>query len=298
MPTWLATLLLATLTGPGDHDRSLLVNGQKRTYFVHVPASASRTAPLPAVLVFHGAAMNARMMRDFCGMNEKSDREGFLVAYPDGDGVGSLRTWNAGDMLGPLSDGRPDDVAFTRKILDDLESTWNVDRKRIYAAGMSNGGMMCYRLASELGDRIAAFAPISGTLAMKQIHPPRPIPIMHMHGTADPIIPFTGPRLGKPPRVISFYSVAQTMELWANLNNCDPTPTVTEFPDIHQDGTRAIRRAYRPRVGGAEVVLIEIEGGGHTWPGRTPRMAWLGRSTHDIQANDLIWEFFQRHPLP
>lgn len=298
MTTWLASLLIATLAGPGDHERSLVVDGQKRTYFVHVPPSAPRNTPIPVVLIFHGAAMNAHMMRDFCGMDEKSDQEGFLAVYPDGDGVGSLRTWNAGGLLGPLSHGRPDDVAFTRKILDDLQTTWNVDRKRIYATGMSNGGMMCYRLASELGDRIAAIAPIAGTLALSQIHPPRPIPVMHMHGTDDPIIPFLGPRLGNPQPLITFLSVEATIAAWIKQNTCNTTPTVTTFPDTARDGTRVTRRVYPPKAGDAEVILIEIEGGGHTWPGRDPRMRWLGRSTHNIRANDLIWEFFRRHPLP
>src|SRR5207248_1712283 len=116
-------------------------------------------------LALHGAGMNGRMMRWFTGLDRKADREGFIVVYPDGTGSGSFLTWNAGALF-RLAGNRADDIAFLRELLDDLGKVVNVDPKRVFATGMSNGGMMCYRLAAEMSDRIAAIAPVAGTMAM------------------------------------------------------------------------------------------------------------------------------------
>ena len=187
-----AALLItqATLT-PGNHTRTLKVGGQNRSYLVHVPAKYDGKTPVPVVLALHGAAMNGPMMAVFCGLNPKADAAGFIAVYPSGTGAGPLLLWNAG---GFADKDRPDDVAFIRALLDDLGSVAKVDPKRVYATGMSNGGMMCYRLAAELSDRIAAVAPVAGTMAIAKASPKRPVPVMHFHGTADALIPFDGPR--------------------------------------------------------------------------------------------------------
>jgi polyhydroxybutyrate depolymerase len=156
--------------------------------------------------------------------------------------------------------------------------------------------MMCYRLAAELSDRIAAIAPVAGTMAMEDAKPKRPVPVMHFHGTADRIVPFAGPAKRSSEFPI-FKSVEETIRLWCKIDGCPETPKVTEFPDKVDDGTTVKRKTYGPGKDGTEVVLIEIEGGGHTWPGRKPPVGFLGKSSLDISANDLIWEFFQRHPM-
>lgn len=250
------------------------------------------------MLAFHGAMMNAAMMVQFSGLNAKADDAGFIAVYPNGTGLGEAALfWNA--SAAPTPGGRPDDVAFTAALLDDLAGVVSVDPKRVYAAGMSNGGMMAHRLAAELSGRIAAIAPVTGTLALPphRVRPGRPVPVIHFHGTADSIVPFGGAR-GRTPPTMRFLSVADTIDAWVEANGCPAEPVVTEFPDTDpQDTTTVTQRTYGPGRCGAEVVLIEIAGGGHTWPGRPPPVRFLGASTRDVSANDLLWTFFQRHPM-
>lgn len=282
--------------GPGSHRRALTVDGRPRSYLVHVPPGHDAAQKTPVVLVFHGAFMTAATMVPFCGLNKKADDAGFVVVYPNGTGVGEAALfWNASAK--PAADGPPDDVAFTARLLDDLATVVNVDPKRVYAAGMSNGGMMCHRLAAELSGRIAAIAPVTGTLALARVRPARPVPVIQFHGTADRIVPFDGPT-GRTPPTMRFTSVERTMRAWAEANGCPEEPRVSPYPDATDDGTTVTRQTYGPGRGGGEVVLIEVTGGGHTWPGQAPPAEFLGKSTSDVSANDIMWEFFERHPMP
>ena len=128
--------------------------------------------PAPVVLALHGAAMNGPMMVWFSGLDKTSDKEGFIVVYPSGTGTGPFLTWNAGGFKGKMAEGKADDVAFIGKLLDDLDTVVKMDEKRVYACGMSNGGMMCYRLAAELSDRIAAVDTKSRRLMHWLLDPP------------------------------------------------------------------------------------------------------------------------------
>jgi polyhydroxybutyrate depolymerase len=140
----------ADTLGPGNHFCRLHVNGLDRTYIVHIPKGYDPAKPEPVVLALHGAAMTASMMIPFTGLNETSDANNFMVVYPNGTGLGPLQTWNAGGLGPMMNRGKPDDVAFIGKLLDDLASRTNVDTKRVYACGMSNGGIMCYRLVAQI----------------------------------------------------------------------------------------------------------------------------------------------------
>src|SRR5436190_544231 len=154
----------------------------------------------------------------FTGLNEKSDEAGFLAVYPNGNGNGKLMlVWNSGGLRGKALNEKFDDVAFTTKILDDLATVASVDPKRIYATGISNGGMMCYRLASELSDRIAAIAPVAGTMAVPEPKLKRPVPVLHFHGTADKLVPYTGAD-ERAKLIVPFKSVDETMRIWARLD--------------------------------------------------------------------------------
>lgn len=283
---------------PGDHARTLQVDGHERTYLVHVPPKYDPRTPMPVVLAFHGGGANAGNMVVFSGLNEKADQAGFIVAYPQGSGRSErLLTFNAGNCCGYAATHAIDDVAFTRHVLDDLEGVANIDRRRVFATGMSNGAMMTYRLASELSDRIAAIAPVSGPMGTKECHPRRAVAVMHFHGDADEFAPFQGGR-GRGISGTDFYSVQHSIDAWVEANGCHKTPVTTQLPDREDDGTTVKQLRYDSGADGTEVVLVIIAGGGHTWPGREPRMRSLGTSTRDISANDMMWEFFQRHPLP
>lgn len=294
----LACLLLAAAPlGPGDHERRLKVDDLNRSYLVHVPPRLDLQQPVPVVLVFHGAGMNARLMTRFSGLNDKADTAGFVAVYPNGTGVVDLLlVFNAAGTREKPFGSRADDVKFVGALLDDLATALNVDPDRVYATGFSNGGMLCYRLAAELPDRIAAIAPVAGTQALRELKPSRPVPILHLHGTRDLLVPWEGP-VTKQSLTMPFLSVPQTFKTWIPANRCSAAPAVTELPDTADDGTRVIRHNYLPAEDGAEIVVYAIEDGGHTWPGSpNPQLEFLGKTTLDISANDLIWDFFVRHP--
>ncbi len=283
--------------GPGDHHRTLSIDGRERSYLVHIPPQYDPEKPTPVVLAFHGAGTNAVVMATSSGLSAKADQEGFIVVYPNGTGKGRLLlVWNSGGFRGPNAARRPDDVKFVKAILDDLATVVHMDPHRIYATGISNGAMMCYRLAAELSDRIAAIAPVSGTTSLDKCRPKRPVAVIHFHGTADELVPFTGADPIKA-RFFDFKSVEETIRTWVIIDGCPRRPKVTRLPDIADDGTTVTKTVYGPGKEGTEVILYTIEGGGHTWPGRKWPLPWLGKTTRDISANDLIWEFFQKHPM-
>lgn len=281
--------------GPGDHTRTLMMGEQKRTYLVHVPKDYDPKKPTPVVLALHGAAMNGPMMVWFSGLNTTADKSGFIVVYPSGTGTGPFLTWNAGGFKGKMAEGKADDVAFIGKLLDDLSTVVKVDEKRVNACGMSNGGMMCYRLAAELSNRIAAVAPVAGTIAIKESKPKRPVPVIHFHGTKDTFVPFETAK-GKTPAFMKLKGVEDSIQTWVKLNGCNDKPKA-DVLSKDGDEMKAIRKTYSGGKDGSEVVLIVIEDGGHTWPGMTPPAGFMGKSAKNISANDLMWEFFQKHTL-
>ena len=306
-PSAIATLLMlcgatavaaAEQFGPGDHTLSLAVGGLQRSAVVHVPPLYDRAVPMPVMLAFHGGGANADNMVRFSGLNEKADEAGFIAVYPNGTGrLSRMLTFNGGNCCGQAAANGVDDVEFTRRLLDDVANACTIDPKRVFATGMSNGGIMAYRLASELSDRIAAIAPVGGPMGTKGCRPGRPVSVIHFHGTDDAFAPFQGGR-GRGLSGTSFFSVDHSIAAWVEADGCGPTPVTIRLPDTTDDGTAVTRTTYGQGKDGAEVVLIVIEGGGHTWPGRESRLASLGKSTRDISANDLMWSFFQRHPLP
>jgi polyhydroxybutyrate depolymerase len=293
-------LIAATLgsdpLAPGNHTRELNVDERERTYLVHVPTQYDSEKPTPVVLIFHGAGTNADITVPFTGLNRKSDEAGFVAVYPNGTGAGIFLTWNAGGRKGKFAENAPDDVKFVGKLLDDLGTVVNVDSKRVFATGISNGGMMCYRLAAELSDRIAAIAPVAGAMAIEEAKPKRPVSVMHFHGKSDNMVPFGGPNQ-KTPKFLTFKSVEESISIWRQINECPEEAKITDFPDQKNDGTTAQQKCYGPGKDEAEVILIEIENGGHTWPGEKSPISFIGKSTLDISANDLMWEFFQKHSM-
>jgi polyhydroxybutyrate depolymerase len=282
----------------GEHSRSLEVDKRIRSYLVHIPKSYDGSKPFPVVLALHGGGSNAEQMVRFCGLNDKADQAGFIVVYPNGTGsLNTMLTWNGGNCCGFAVQHQVDDVAFIRALLDDLERVAKVDRKRIYATGMSNGAIMVYRLASELSDRIAAIAPVAGPMGTETCAPERPVSVIHFHGTDDQFAPFAGGKGTKSRSGTDFYSVDHSIRAWVKANGCPSEPRVVKEPDKSKDGTTITRKTYGPGKDGAEVVVVVIEGGEHTWPGRPPPLRFLGKSTKNIQANDVMWEFFQRHAM-
>lgn len=292
---------IASPLSPGKTiTRTVTVGGLERRTLVYTPRGYDPTRPTPLVVVFHGGGGNPETMVTFTGMNDTADREGFLVAYPYGTGrlPNRLLTFNGGNCCGYAMDNNIDDVGFVRVMLDDLARVANLDSGRVYATGMSNGGIMAYRVASELADRFAAIAPVGGPIGTETCHPTQPISVIHFHGTADEHAPFNGGQgVGNPLTHVRpvFLSVQHSLDQWIKANGCTTPPVVEQLPDTTADGMTVTRTIWAGGKNNTEVVLVTINGGGHTWPGRQPPLAALGASTTDISANDLMWEFFQRH---
>lgn len=280
---------------PGEI-RTIGVGGLNRSYVVHAPNGHDLTRPMPVVLALHGATMNGPMMAWFSGLNSKADEAGFIAVYPNGTGSRSSFTWNGGNCCGSAVQNNVDDVAFIGAVLDDLMRIYSIDPGRTYATGMSNGAIMSYRLASELSDRIAAIAPVSGSLGTEICELKRPVSVLHFHGTRDEFIPFSGGRGDKSISGTNFRPVEDSIRAWVAANGCAETPKIDVLSE-GSDGLRVTRRTYEAGLEGAEVALVVVEGGGHTWPGRKSPGPVLGKSTLNVSANDLMWDFFQRHAI-
>jgi polyhydroxybutyrate depolymerase len=266
----------------GDLDWTLTVGGERRTVHVHLPGGYDPTRPTPVILNFHGLTSNADQQKLLSGMIRKADSANFIAVHPEGTGV--AQSWNAGVCCGEAARTAVDDIGFVRQMLDELERQLCVDPRRVFATGMSNGGFLSHRIACELSMRVAAIAPVAGVLGVPTCSPARPVSVFQFHGTLDTLVPYNGnPATG-------FVSVAQSMSGWAGRNGCSLTPRETlkkgEVTCVTYEACRA----------GSEVNLCTVTGGGHTWPGGLPVPA-LGLTTMAIDATDLMWEFFQKHPL-
>jgi polyhydroxybutyrate depolymerase len=234
-------------------------------------------------------------MSRMAGLSQKADREGFLVAYPNGSGrLPAVLTWNAGRCCGYAADQRVDDVAFVRAILQDVARATPLDDTRVFATGISNGGQMAYRLAAEMPDRIAGIAPVAASFELTSVRPSRPVPVVHFHGTNDEHLPLEGGTGRRSIAGVAFTSVSASIGVWTRANGCAETPITTALPDLARDGTSVERRAYLNCRDEAHVVLYLIRGGGHTWPGHPVAERLLGVTTRDIDATDIMWEFFTR----
>jgi polyhydroxybutyrate depolymerase len=288
--------LASTAARATTDELSLEVNGTARSYRVHVPAPLDRGKPAPLVLVFHGGGGNAANAARMSGMDAKADREGFIVAYPNGTGsrAGMLLTWNAWRCCGPALDNRVDDIGFVRAVVDRIARDHAIDRKRIYATGLSNGAMLTYRLGCEAADLFAAIAPVAGALNTDDCRPSAPVSVVAFHGTADGHVLFEGgvPRTAFDRHKRVDNSVAFAMDFWVRRDGCDPIAERSKRGHVIHD-------AY-PCRGGAGVELYAIEGQGHAWPGgeKGIRNGNVDPPTTEISATDLMWEFFVRHPKP
>ncbi len=280
----------------GDLTRTVQVDGRERSYVVHVPAKAAKAERLPVVLVFHGGGSTVEMMVGYTGMNDLANREGFLAVYPRGSGrVDKYLSWNAGNCCGYAARHEIDDVRFVEVLLDDLAEWAPIDSKRVYATGISNGAMMSYRIADELSDRIAAIAPVAGPMGKVGCRPRQPVSVIHFHGTDDQFAPLKG---GVGQRSLSrtnFRSVQDSIDDWVKANGCNLKGRGQKLPNQTDDGMTVTQTTYGKGKKGAEVVLVVVHGGGHTWPGRVPKLNFLGPATLDISANEMMWRFFQKH---
>ncbi len=289
--------------------RTIEVGGLERRYVLHVPSGYAGTgtgpgrAPVPLVLMFHGAMGTAQAAMKTTGWIEKAEQEGFLVAFPEGTRpdpdkpplLDNPQTWNDGSGRTPAAQRGVDDVEFVRVLLDALQEEFTVDGRRVYATGFSNGGSFVFRLGVELAERFAAIAPVAGVLWLKGVHLKEPVSLIYFIGREDPLVPLQGGRVRLPSGlVVEMPPVHESIERWAELLGCPGRPKLS-FP---QRGVRLY--TCGPCRGGAELEAYIVEGLGHVWPGGSTLLpeAVVGSSRSPIRATDRIWAFFERHPKP
>lgn len=302
---WLSSLSLAA--GPSRKVRHVLFHdGQVREFTVYLPPQCDQGG-LPVVFAFHGVLMNGETMAEMTRLHDLGNRCNFIVVYPDGDGHGVFRTWNSGGRSGRLERIAEDDVGFVRCMVHELIKRYQVDPNRIHATGFSNGGMLCYRLAIEASDLFASIAPVAGTLAVTTRGAKRYVPTLHIHGTDDKVVAWNGPNL-KTPKNLEFLSVPQTLSAWKKLlvacNGSDASDVLVcqfeRWPDRKADKTRVEVERYSidSSAEAPDLQFVKVIGGGHTWPGGENREWVVGDTSEEFSANQMMWDFFQKHPLP
>ena len=299
--------LISFLTSAVNDQRSSFIHGGlKRTFKIHTPSFYDTSAPLPLVIALHGRGGNGESMILVTrkGFNKLADKEKFIVVYPDGIEL----NWNDGRMDEEANDRAHreniDDVGFISALIDSMITNYNIDPKRVYITGISNGAIMSYRLACEISDKITAIAPVDGNipyLVFDGCSPSETVSVLAINNLNDPLVPFEGGEIyGHFHRVKlgKVLSVNESIGFWVNRNNCSVNPVVTEEPDRDpDDGTRVTRLQYVNDFDGTEVILYAVDGGGHTWPGGFQYLpAWIiGKTSRDIDANEVIWSFFKTH---
>ena len=296
---------LAPSFTPGDHTVALNHGGRERSAIVHVPRRAAARQVFPVVLNFHGGGGHAANQQEYSLLDTVAESESFITVYPNGTGrlSGRLLTWNAGTCCAYSVINKIDDVGFVRALIDNLAERFPVDRRRIYATGMSNGGMMAHRLAAEASDVIAAVAPVAGGMVLPMVKSARAVPVLHIHSVDDPRALYTG-GLGPPfpltKSQVFHPNIDEMIKRWADHNGCAVEPMVADRRvDRTSRGHSAVKYVYPNCRDGATVILWKLTGAGHVWPGGKQKVMEriLGPSTDIIDANREMWEFFKRYAL-
>lgn len=273
----------------------LTVDGHDRYFIIYLPGDYKKSTPLPLIFVLHGGKGSPERVMRQTGFQPLAEREKIILVYP----AALFDQWN---------DGRPtqanragiNDVAFVNKICSYMEENYPVDKQKVYATGISNGGFMTSRLGCELSNRLAATAIVSGTMEADSVapgcHPTHPLPVLYIHGTADPIVPFGGGKMKEFTAGGNILSHQQVIDQWVGINKCDTTPAVSKMPDIADDGTTVQKTLYTGGINDNEVVSYVIINGGHTWPQGRPVASEfiIGKTSQDINANEVIWDFFKK----
>jgi polyhydroxybutyrate depolymerase len=279
----------------GSSSHTLVVNGQARDFRLYQPANLPRSTAVPLVVMLHGALGTGSQAETSYGWNAEADREGFVVAYPGG----VSRSWAVSpDCCGPPARDGVDDVAFIQQLVSTVADQLPVDRTRIYATGISNGGMLAYRLACDT-KLFAAIGPVAAT----QLGPcpsPAPTSVIHIHGTADRTVPYDGgpgkrdnDGTGRNPVKIDGPPTPDLLGQWRTTGGCDAPVTTVSGP---------VSTSAATCPGGRAVELVTVDDAGHQWPGaagpgpEAQRLLGLDPPATALDATETIWRFFDAHP--
>jgi polyhydroxybutyrate depolymerase len=280
-------------------ERYIRVGDLQRTYRLHVPPGLPATEKRSLVIVLHGGGGNAVGTERLTRFSELADRAGFIVVYPEG----IRKNWNDGrdTTVSKAHRDRIGDVGFIAAMIDAIASDYPIDLKRIYATGISNGAIFSHYLAANLSARIAAIAPVVGGLAdpfYKNFKPEQPVSVLILQGTRDPLVPFDGGDVawGNRGKIIS---TAETVQAWVKHDGCIAPARSSTLADKDATDSCTVRSSiWSDCRDGTGVTLYTLEGAGHTWPGGSQYLPerLVGKVCRDIDATEIIWDFFRTHP--
>jgi polyhydroxybutyrate depolymerase len=276
---------------PGNISGQMQIGGLTRTYLVHVPTG--RAHPVALVLALHGGGGTGAGEERLTHYDDVAEANDFAVVYPDGidrnwaDGFDATRSGRAGI----------DDVGFLTALANSLVAQYGIDPGHVFATGMSNGGFMANRLGCDRAEVFAAIAPVAGTLDTDvPCQPSRPVSVMAVHGTSDPIVPFNGGAMRASDGQREIVAAPDMAQRWRQLDDCPNTPTHSTLPD--GVGANPTQRFDSPGCAqGTEVVFYQVDGAGHTWPGGEqylPKFV-IGTTSQAFDASRAGWQFFTTH---
>jgi polyhydroxybutyrate depolymerase len=289
--------------GPGEEKVTTTSGGVERWYHRHVPPAHDGNEPVPVVIDLHGYLEGADIHKAHSALGPYGDEQGFVTITPHG--TGDPVRWDA------TVDSA--DMAFIGDLLDEIEATLCIDERRVFVTGLSNGAFMTSAIACAYADRIAAAAPVAGIREIEGCDPARAVPVVAFHGTDDGFVAFDGglgedaanlpapdgsgetlEESGAGRAAEDGPSIPEITAAWADRNDCKAKPKRQE---VAADVTLVRYRC----ADDADVQFYRVEGGGHSWPGSEFSRQIenvTGPTTFSISANEVMWEFFERHPLP
>lgn len=299
----LACSLAIALGADVANAETIDIGGVTRNYISQFP----ETKPAPLVVVLHGNTQTGADMKLRTSWSLVASRERFAVVYPDGLNHAWADLRPASKRAGRVPPAGTDDVAFIVKLIEKYVADGAIDPKRVYVTGLSNGGAMTMTLVCARADLFAAAASVIMNLTDESAngcHPSRPVPMLFMNGTKDPLIPFEGGKGASQFAVDGFWSTQNTLAFWRRVNGCRAgDAAVTDFGDRDPADQSTVTRIESHCPPGQDVVLYRVNGGGHRMPGafsdaRFPRIAaaFLGPQNHDIDGAETIWAFFRKFP--
>ncbi len=282
----------------GEHFEWVTIDRIQRSYLVHVPPRCDGTHKVPAVIMLHGTGGSAEEAESYTGFDDESDREGFVVAYPNAtlpfphrasSRYSNPALWHERSGRGDLARTHRADIDFISAVIDDLEDHYLADPDRVYITGFSNGGSMTFSLGLNLSDRLAAIAPVSGQLPHTHRRLAYPLPLLFIVGSEDPVHPIEGDELPLTGADEDTPAM-KTLLHWRGMLACKGRKV-----QLVSNGVTQL--TFDDCIRGGEIVAYRVEGLGHVWPGGPNLLTrWLGHTSSKLMATEVIWQFFKAHP--
>jgi polyhydroxybutyrate depolymerase len=301
-----------------DAQEEVEIDERTRTFVVHLPQAYDSQQHYPVVILLHGRDQDAAQMARLTHFNEFADKDGIIAVYPNAVsgrwniGASQVQPYRRGPYRrrgiygpgypppGPRREpgqrrpglGAAEEIPFFNRMLDKLATHYSVDTRRIYAAGLGEGGFMALRMGCNMADRVAAIAVVAAAMPRTlNCVPSRPIPILLISGTDDPIVHYDGGRYKEG--LLHLLSAEDSAKEWARLNRCSEKPTESKLPSLQKGGKDTKVYLFDGCRENAQVALYALKDGGHTWPGGEQYMSEkeVGKTSNALNANETIWSF-------